>query len=70
MQTIYGLINDCGDGSSSIHWYRNKEAVDAVLDEDSPDWDESYNQNEGTPAETLTFPDDLDLAAAGFYFTD
>jgi hypothetical protein len=48
MQTIYGLINECGDGSSSIHWYRN----------------------EGTPAETLTFPDDLDLAAAGFYFTD
>ena len=69
-QTIYGLISDNGDGSSSIHWFRNEETVDKLLSEDE-NGDESYwAANEGGPAEVLTFPADLDLEAAGFSFHD
>ena len=64
---IYGLMSDNGDGSSSIHWFRNKAIVDNILDDDyDPDW----ACNEGSPAETLTFPDDLNLEECGFVFSD
>jgi hypothetical protein len=69
-QTIYGLTRDYGDGSAGMRWYRNKAIVDAKLDEDGPDWDESMSGNEGVPSMTLTFPDDLDLEACGFRFDD
>lgn len=59
-QTIYGLICDGGDGSSSMRWYRNREMVQSLLDDDD------YYANEGSPAVTLTFPADLDLKACGF----
>ena len=68
MQTVYGLSSDNGDGSSSIHWFRDKATVDALLDEDSSTWKEQYWANEGSAAVTLTFPDDLDLLACGFDF--
>ncbi len=64
--TVYGLINDCGDGSSSLHWFRSKDTVDEMLDESN--CHEHYWCNEGSPAEILTFPADLDLEAAGFRF--
>ena len=67
MQTIYALLKDNGDGSSSIHWFRDKEIVDALLESDDV---EDWYQNEGIPAETLTLPDDLDLWACGFRFDD
>ena len=67
-QTIYGLISDCGDGSSAMHWYRNKEDVDYLLDEENGQ-EEFWAANEGGCAETLTFPADLDLARCGFYFS-
>lgn len=60
-QTIYGLICDAGDGSSHMRWFRNRDKVDQVLEDD-----ESYYANEGSPAMTLTFPAELDLAACGF----
>jgi len=69
-QTIYGLTEDYGDGSAGMRWYRNKDKVDALLDEDSPDWKESMYANEGTPSMVLTFPADLDLEACGFRFDD
>ena len=69
-QTIYGLTQDYGDGSSGMRWYRNKSRVDALLDDSSPDWDESFYGNAGSPSETLTFPADLDLEACGFRFDD
>jgi len=66
-QTIYGLISDNGDGSASMHWFRTKAEVDEMLDEGNGH--ESYwSANEGGPSETLTFPADLDLEAAGFSF--
>ena len=68
-QVIYGIIADHGDGSSGMRWFRNKETVDELLDDDSPEV-EVYGANEGSPAETLTFPDDFDLEKAGFYFSD
>ena len=67
-QTIYGLIADGGDGSSSMRWFRSLDKVNELLDEDNGH--EQYWANEGGPAETLTFPDDLDLKACGFYFTE
>lgn len=67
MQTVYALLEDNGDGSSSIHWFRDKEIVDALLESDDV---EDWCQNEGIPAETLTFPDDLDLKECGFRFVD
>ncbi len=64
MQKIYGLICDSGDGSARVVWYKNRKTVDDLLDE------EEYFQNEGSPSETLTFPDDFDLEAAGFSLED
>ena len=69
MQTVYGLIADCGDGTSCMVWYRDKEIVDRLLNDDDL-YVEQYSANEGSPAETLTFPDDVDLEAAGFSFND
>ena len=66
-QTVFGLTRDNGDGSGSIVWFRNKEIVDKVLDSDQY---EDFYANEGSPAMTLTFPDDLDLTECGFRFSD
>jgi hypothetical protein len=66
-QTIYGLISDSGDGSSSIVWFRTQEQVDKMLDEDNG-YESYWAANEGGPSETLTFPADLDLEECGFYF--
>lgn len=60
---------DGGDGSGHIRWYRNKDTVDKLLDEDGPDADR-YWMNEGQPSETLTFPSGIDLEEVGFYFAD
>lgn len=62
--TIYGLIADNGDGSSSMHWFRTGAEVKVMLEK------EYFFMNEGRPAETLTFPADLDLKAAGFTFNE
>lgn len=67
-QKIYGLMSDNGDGSSSINWFKNKQLVDKILDPDY--YPEAWGCNEGSPAETLTFPDDLNLEECGFVFCD
>ncbi len=59
-QIVFGLIRDCGDGSSCIDWYTDKKLVEKLLLE------EEYWANEGSPSETLTFPDNLNLESAGF----
>lgn len=64
---IYGLMSDNGDGSSSINWFKNKQLVDKILDDGDP---YIWGCNEGYPAETLTFPDDLNLEECGFMFSD
>lgn len=69
-QVVYGLVQDYGDGSSGMRWYRNKDLVDKILDDDDPDWDDSFYGNEGVPSMELSFPDDLDLEACGFRFDD
>ena len=66
-QTIYGLIADGGDGSASMRWYRTMAEVEHMLDEDNGH-EEYWAANEGSPAEILTFPADLDLQACGFTF--
>jgi hypothetical protein len=60
---VYGLICDGGDGSAHVRWYRNEKKIEELLEQ------EEYYQNEGS-AITLTFPDDFDLEAAGFSFSD
>jgi hypothetical protein len=69
-QKVYGLVQDYGDGSSGMRWYRNKDKVDKLLDDSDPDWDQSFYANEGEPNMVLTFPADLDLEACGFRFDD
>lgn len=64
-QTVYGLLRDCGDGSSVINWYRDASEVRRLLDNDD---ENAYYANEGSPSETLIFPDDLDLEKCGFTF--
>lgn len=65
-QKIYGLVSDCGDGSSCMHWFRDEKIVEQCLEHDC----ESYGMNEGVPAETLEFPDELNLEKCGFSFFD
>ena len=67
-QKIYGLTVDHGDGSAGIVWFKNKELVDRILDDEL--FIDEYYGNEGTPAEELEFPDGLDLEACGFRFRD
>ena len=69
-QKIYGLVCDNGDGSASIHWFKNKENADTLIDEESSSWDEAYNMNEGRYAEMLVFPEDVNLEKCGFFFQD
>jgi hypothetical protein len=68
MQIVYGLIEDGGDGSSVIRWFKDKELVDKLLTDD--ECNEPFYANEGSPAVTLTFPDELDLTVVGFRFAD
>ncbi len=63
---VYGLISDSGDGSSCIQWFRTKEKVDELLDDENGH--EQYYANEGEPSAELDLPDDLDLEKAGFHF--
>ena len=57
---IYGLIRDNGDGSANICWYKNRDFVEKLLDQDE------FYQNEGSPITTITLPDGFDADAAGF----
>lgn len=69
MVTIYGLISDNGDGSASMHWFRSKDKVDEMLDEENGH-EQYWSANDCGPSQKLTFPDDLDLKKAGFRFKD
>ena len=66
MKKIYGLIQDCGDGSAGILWFENRELADKL----SNKCNERWGLNEGSLAEVLTFPDDFDLAACGIEVSD
>jgi hypothetical protein len=68
MQIIYGLVCDGGDGSAHIRWFRDKNKVDELLDEDNGH--EEYYANEGCPSVELNFPDKMDLSFCGFRFSD
>lgn len=62
-QTVYVFTRDLGDGSNTVGYTRNPE----YLDENQNDDD--LAMNEGF-ADTLHFPDDLDLASCGFSFSE
>ena len=69
VQKVYGLTVDGGDGSTSIRWFRDKEKVDYILDNEDGDFEQYYG-NEGSPAVELTFPGTLVLTDCGFRFHD
>lgn len=62
-QKVYLFTADLGDGSSTVRFTRDYDLLDRLCDEDP----EQYGMNEGY-SDTLTFPDDLDLAECGFRF--
>ena len=68
-QKIFGLISDNGDGSASMHWYRSEDKMNEMLDTDNGH-EEYWSANDCGPAETLTFPAELDLEKCGFSFDD
>jgi hypothetical protein len=65
MQKVYLLCIDGGDGSVGTLFYRKEPDIEALTDEEP----EVYGCNDGSLTE-LTFPDDLDLHACGFRFSD
>ncbi len=67
MQTVYCLSSNNGDGSSSVCWFTSvsEEDLEKLIDLDP----ESWGMND-CGADTYTFPDDLDLKACGFRFSD
>jgi len=67
-QTIYGLVEDGGDGSTSIRWFRDKAVADMLMDDSSENWDAAFGTNDGP--EILVFPAGLNLEACGFSFSD
>ena len=69
-QVVFGLTVDSGDGSSHIQWFRDEAVAQRLLDSDDGVDLEMYGANEGCFSEVLTFPDDLDLEACGFRFSD
>ena len=64
---IHYIIEDCGDGSATVRWYRDEdvEALQAMLDNDA---NYEYCQNEGD-YRTLTLPWDTDLTKLGISFS-
>lgn len=68
-QTIYGIICDHGDGSSSVLWFRDLDTVCELLGNTHPRSDE-FSQNEGLINQVLAFPVELNLEYCGFDFSD
>ena len=66
MIKIYGLVSDNGDGSASVHWFKNDINVEQLMEDDVETW----GMNEGYPAEILTFPDGFDFDTCGITFYD
>jgi hypothetical protein len=66
-QTIFGLVTN-SDDSSHVSWFKNEILARFLLVSDVHL--HKYGTNEGSFAEELTFPDDLDLIKCGFCFSD
>lgn len=63
MQFIYGLIEDLGDGSACVRWFRNPDIVEDIKEDE-----EYYQSSYGSLI--LQFPDGLNLEECGFSFND
>lgn len=63
---IYGIIRDCGDGSSCVDFVTNWPLAEKVMEKDP----ESYYSNEGGPSFTLNLPDDANLEEIGITLSD
>ena len=69
MKSVFAVLKDCGDGSSTIEWYKDftREAVESLCD---PDKDESYSSGDGLQITELKFPDEFDLnSIKGIYWS-
>lgn len=65
---LYYVVCDCGDGSSTVHWYKDEAFLYARISEDHDLYDESYYSNEGQ-ARFITVPDDFDVDSLGVRFS-
>lgn len=70
MQHIFGLVAYFADGSSGIHWFRNQQLVDRILNSEAAEICEVYGFGNPDPAIALMFPADLNLEDCGFSFMD
>lgn len=61
---VYGLIQDNGDGSSSIRWFTDIDVVEEMLD-GGYEYQEYYYANEGSPAVVLDLPDSITPESIG-----
>lgn len=68
---VYYVIADHGDGSAGVRYFDGEkytaEQIGDFIDDD--DNCETYGQNEGQVG-VFVFPDDLDLKAVGFRFSE
>ncbi len=62
MKTVYMVLSDNGDGSSSAHWVKDREVVDK-LQELADDGDQAWASGDGLQVSTVKFPDDFDVDA-------
>jgi hypothetical protein len=66
MITVYGLIRDCGDGSSCLDWFKDVDLMERVMEDDP----EAFYGNEGSPACTLCFKDEEAFNLSGIKLDD
>ncbi len=59
MKKVYLVLSDCGDGSSSINWFRNTSLEELrEMENDNP---EVWSSGDGLQYQELNFPDNFDL---------
>jgi hypothetical protein len=63
---VFLVLSDCGDGSSSINWFKNTtlEQLYELEDKDPDRW----SSGEGLQYQELNFPDNFDFKSLGVRF--
>lgn len=61
---LYYLVDDCGDGSATVRWYKNYDTAQQALN-DSEDGDGIMScMNDGGPR-SINLPDGFDIDMLG-----
>lgn len=68
-KTLYIVISDCGDGSSSLEMTFDKEVIDLLnQQQDDDELDDCYQSGDGLQVTELTVPDECTYKSLGVYF--